>query len=78
VLAHAGLLEGRTATSFPGALDPAKHPGVRLSEAAVVTDGRVVTSRGPGTAMDFALHLIELLAGQAEREAVESKLMRPH
>jgi 4-methyl-5(b-hydroxyethyl)-thiazole monophosphate biosynthesis len=37
-----------------------------------------VTSLGPGTAMDFALHLIELLAGQAEREAVESKLMRPH
>jgi len=78
VLADAGLLEGRTATSFPGALDTDKHPGIRLSEEPVVTDGKVVTSRGPGTAMDFALHLIELLAGRAERDTVESKLMRPH
>lgn len=77
VLASAGLLEGREATSFPGALKADEHPGIRLSEAPVVTDGKVVTSRGPGTAMDFALHLIELLAGRAEREAVESKLMRP-
>ncbi len=77
VLANAGLLNGLTATSFPGALDIERHPSIRLSEAPVVTDGKVVTSRGPGTAMDFALHLIELLAGRAQREAVESKLMRP-
>ena len=77
VLASAGLLEGRAATSFPGALDPAAHPGIRLSEAPVVTDGNVVTSRGPGTAMDFALHLVELLVGRAQRDAVEAKLMRP-
>ena len=77
VLANLGLLDGRAATSFPGALDAAKHPGIRLSEDPVVVDGRLVTSRGPGTAMDFALTLIELLAGRQRRDEVESKLMRP-
>jgi 4-methyl-5(b-hydroxyethyl)-thiazole monophosphate biosynthesis len=77
VLAHAGLLDGRRATSFPGALDVEAYPSIELSEEAVVTDGKVVTSRGPGTAMDFALQLIELLVGRAQREAVEAKLVRP-
>ncbi|MCG6941208.1 MAG: DJ-1/PfpI family protein [Thiohalocapsa sp.] len=77
MLADLGLLDGRQATSFPGALDTAKHPEIRLSEDAVVTDGNLVTSRGPGTAMDFALQLIELLVGRERRDEVESKLMRP-
>lgn len=77
VLANAGLLEGRKATSFPGFLDKMHLPGVSYSEEPVVQDGRVVTSRGPGTAMDFALHLIELLSGRETRDAVETKLQRP-
>jgi 4-methyl-5(b-hydroxyethyl)-thiazole monophosphate biosynthesis len=45
-------------------------------ETAVVQDGTVITSRGPGTAMDFALVLIELLAGKATRDEVENGLQR--
>ena len=52
-------------------------PGIDYVEDAVVTDGTVVTSRGPGTAMDFALELIELLAGKAQRDEVEAPLQRP-
>lgn len=77
VLAHAGLLDGRRATSFPGAFDPASVPGLNYSDEPVVVDGRLITSRGPGTAMDFALELIERLAGRAKRDEVESKLQRP-
>ena len=77
VLAHAGLLEGRTATSFPGFLRADSAPGIRLSDAPVVSDGRLVTSRGPGTAMDFALTLVELLEGRGTRLDVESRLQRP-
>lgn len=77
VLALAGVLEGKTATSFPGALKSVGGGGARHSDDPVVTDGKVITSRGPGTAMDFALHLIEILTGREQRDSVEAGLQRP-
>ena len=74
VLAAAGLLDGKQATSFPGALDPYAH--VLRRPQAVVEDGKLITSRGPGTAMDFALTLVERLCGQAKRAEVEAGLVR--
>ncbi len=76
VLASAGLLDGRRATSYPGVLDKVQFPRVELAAEPVVRDGRVVTSRGPGTAMDFALELIELLVGKDKRNQVEAGLVR--
>lgn len=75
VLAHAGLLKGREATSFPGFLRPDSAPGIRLSESPVVVDGKVVTSRGPGTAIDFSLALIGLLKGETAQRAVRDRLV---
>lgn len=77
VLANAGLLEGKKATSYPGVIDKMTLPKTQVMNAAVVTDGKVITSRGPGTAMDFALELIEKLAGPEKRAEVEQSLMRP-
>ncbi|GAB5604583.1 DJ-1 family glyoxalase III [Sideroxyarcus sp. TK5] len=74
VLATAGLLDGKHATSFPGALDP--FPRVQRQPQAVVEDGKLITSRGPGTAMDFALTLVERLCGHAKRTEVETGLVR--
>lgn len=77
VLANAGLLAGKKATSFPGFVDKMNLPDVDYLQDAVVQDGKVITSRGPGTAMDFALSLIEILVGREKRDEVESKLQRP-
>lgn len=76
-LASAGLLHGKRATSFPGALDDSRVNDLEYVEDSVVIDGKIITSRGPGTAMDFALTLIELLAGSDKRVEVESALQRP-
>ena len=77
VLAHSGLLSGKRATSYPGSLDPDTMARLDYLEQAVVADDRVITSRGPGTAMDFALELITLLAGPDKRREVEAGLQRP-
>lgn len=77
VLAKAGILEGRRATCFPGSLTQTEAQGASLVDDPVVQDGNVVTSRGPGTAMDFALHLIEALTDKGTRDQVEKGLQRP-
>jgi len=77
VLASAGLLDGRSATAYPGVLSALDLGQTRLSERPVVKDGSVITSRGPGTAMDFALELIETLCGADKRREVEQPLVRP-
>lgn len=76
VLAHLGLLENKRATSYPGALDAASLKNTQLENTPIEVDGRIITSRGPGTAMDFALQLIELLVDKDTRQQVEKGLAR--
>ncbi len=74
VLARSGVLQGRIATAYPGVLQQEGHPDI--SSDAVVRDGTVITSRAAGTAMDFALALVEALAGSPTRDKVERGLVR--
>lgn len=76
-LARAGVLEGKRATSYPGTLDKMDIPGMQYTGEAVTIDGKVITGRGPGPAMDFSLALIEALGGPALKEQVEQPLLRP-
>lgn len=69
VLASAGLLDSKQATSYPGILE-------NSTGESVVISGKVITSRGPGTAIDFALTLIEQLVGKDKRDDVEKGLVR--
>lgn len=74
VLATAGLLDGKRATCYPTCLDD--FPAVAVQTAAIVEEGKLITSRGPGTAMDFALLLAERLVGKTKRDEVEAGLVR--
>jgi 4-methyl-5(b-hydroxyethyl)-thiazole monophosphate biosynthesis len=76
VLAHAGLLANKSATSYPGVLENLNIPQLQFIAAPVIKDGSVITSRGPGTAIDFALELIATLVGSEIRDQVESALVR--
>ena len=76
ILGKAGLLAGRTFTAYPGVLDDAAFKDSRNTGDAVEIDGRIVTSRGPGTALDFALTLIGVLVGDERRGRVEKELVR--
>jgi 4-methyl-5(b-hydroxyethyl)-thiazole monophosphate biosynthesis len=77
VLASAGLLDNKRATAYPGTLEKLNLQKTTLASEPVVKDGKVITSRGPGTAMDFALTLIETLLSDEKRKEVEVGLVRP-
>lgn len=76
VLEHAGLLNDKTATSFPGVLKKTDNATINIIDDAVVIDGNIITSRGPGTSIDFALTLIGLLEGEKVKIEVETQLVR--
>lgn len=76
VLASGGLLDHKKATAYPGVLDPKSLGSTQITDAAVQQDGNILTSRGPGTAMDFALEIIACLAGADKRNEVEAALLR--
>ncbi len=69
VAAH-GLLDDRAATSFPGVEAEVRSGGAVYSQARVVRDGNIITSRGPGTALEFALTLVDALQGPAPAQAL--------
>ncbi len=75
VLANAHLLEGKSATSYPGFIEKMDLSNTQVTDKSVVQDGKVVTSRGPGTAMEFALTLIQILAGKEKRDEVAAGLL---
>jgi len=73
VLANAGVLEGKHATSYPGFKD--KMGSVIYEEKSVVEDGNVLTSRGPGTAICFALAIVRRLIGQEKAAQIKEAML---
>jgi len=75
-LARAGILQNKRATSYPGTLDQMEVSGMTYTGEAVTIDGKIITGRGPGVAIDFALALIEALGGSKLKLQVETPLLR--
>jgi protein deglycase len=68
-----GLVAGKRATIFPGMEDELK--GAVVSSDRVVMDGNIITSKGPGTAMEFALALVGILKGQEIQDKLKGGLI---
>lgn len=68
-----GLVAGKRATIFPGMED--KLTGAIVSPDRVVIDGNIITSKGPGTAMEFALVLVGMLKGEKTQEKLKGGLI---
>ena len=74
-LANAGVLEGKHATSFPAYKE--RLGSAIYEEKTVVSDGNVLTSRGPGTALCFGLAIVErLISKEKARKIKETMLIK--
>jgi len=74
VLSPAGLLDGRKATCYPGMQNLFPSSATYL-EDPVVIDGNIITSRGAGTALEFAFTLAEQLVGKKVIHEVRVKMV---
>jgi len=63
VLAYAGLLKGKKATSFSGVADILKHAGAIFTGKDVETDGKIITADGPASATKFGLAIVKAMSG---------------
>ena len=62
VLGELGLLKGKRITCYPSV--ETEIQGAVITKTPVAVDGNIITSRGVGTAIDFALELIAVLMGR--------------
>lgn len=71
VLVEAGVLDNRKATIYPGFEKKLSYPrGDR-----VVIDRNIITSQGPGTAIAFALSIVEFLMGKKKADLLRAELV---
>jgi protein deglycase len=75
VLASAGVLQGKRATSYPSYKD--RLGGAVYEEKSVVTDGTVLTSRGAGTALAFGLAIVERLINKETAQKIKEAMLMP-
>ena len=73
VLAPHGLLKGKKATCYPGF--DSQLPDPSKAHERVVRDGNCITSQGPGTALAFALTLVECLHGSDQSKAIAQQTL---
>jgi 4-methyl-5(b-hydroxyethyl)-thiazole monophosphate biosynthesis len=71
ILASNGILDGRKATIFPGMERGLPHP----RGEKVVVDGNVITSQAPGTAIEFALALVESISGKGKAVQIKRQII---
>ena len=73
VLAKADILRGKKATIYPGMETELR--GAKSVNERVVVDGKIVTSQGPGTALEFGIKLVEILSGEKRAREIKDELV---
>ena len=73
VLNEAQVITNKKVTSFPGIKD--ELLGCEYQEEIVVQDGNLITSRGPATAMDFALKIVENLTSEVVSDKLKADML---
>ncbi len=73
ILGKLGLLYGRQVTCYPGLED--ELLGARVVDEDVCVDGKLITSKGPGTSAKFALKIIEILESKKKSQNVQKQLL---
>ncbi|XP_046360040.2 Parkinson disease protein 7 homolog [Haliotis rufescens] len=74
LLAH-GVGKGKSVTSHPGVADKIKEGDYKYSEDRVVQDGKLITSRGPGTCFEFALKIVEAIQGAEKASSLVAPML---
>ena len=72
VLGHLGILEGKSATCFPGFEQ--ELTGAFVSALSVVRDGNVITAKGAGVALDFGFEIVSALCGAEKAASLRSAM----
>ena len=75
VFSGLGFLKDKKATSYPSFMEVIAKDGAQTSEDSVVTDGNITTSRGLGTAIDFALSIIGQLESKEKADEIAESIV---
>lgn len=73
ILGRRGLLKGRKAVSYPAM--ESELDGAEIVREPAVVSGHIITSRGLGTAIEFALTLIGLLKGEEKAAEIQQSVV---
>lgn len=74
VLIPLGILNGKKATCYPGCESDLKGKAIHSKERVVV-DGNIITSQGPGTALEFSLEIVKKLIGKETADELRDKMV---
>ena len=73
ILGHKGLLNGKTATCYTGF--EKELTGAEIGSDGVIRDGKIITARGAGVAVDFGLELVGAVCGRETQQQIRGSIL---
>jgi 4-methyl-5(b-hydroxyethyl)-thiazole monophosphate biosynthesis len=73
VFGNLGILKGKNAVCYPGF--EIYLPGANIENSHVVKDGKIITGRGPGVALQFTLEIVSLLKDEETTAKLKKSMM---